>query len=106
MDPIGSTARVGGHVLKADDIVKTAARTAHGCYYIVSWLVFANFRPNFFDPAEALMTDDQVIVPVRSRSILGRDYFFIRTVNPDAQNLHEHASAVGNVMDRRLRNVS
>ena len=96
---------VGGHVVGADQVIDALAGAAHGGDDVVAGLHFGDIRPDGFDLAEALVADDQEVVSGRRRAVFGGVDFFVGSVHADAQNLYQHATAVGNLIQRRLRQI-
>jgi hypothetical protein len=104
-DAVLEVAVVGGHVGRVDVVVQAGAGAAYPGHHMVAGGELGDRRPGLLDDTEALVAEDQVVVPVRGGAVLGGVNLPVGAVQPDAQDPHEDAAAVRDIGQRRVRDV-
>src|SRR5208283_3260622 len=93
---------VGGHIVRADQVIDARTRAAYRGHDVVARLQLRGIRTDSFHLAETLMADDQKIVSWGRCTVLGSVDFFVGSVNDYAQNFDQHTAAVWNLVQGRL----
>ena len=90
---------VGGHVVRADQVIETSPRSPNCGDDIISRLQLSHIRTNRFHPAETFMSDDQKVVSRRSCAVFCGIDLFVGAIHSDAKNSNQHSSPIGNLVD-------
>src|SRR5688572_13725088 len=90
---------VGGHVVCADDVVKTCSGTTDRCHDIITFFKFGYILSDLFYNSEALVSDHEKIVTEGRGAILGVVDFLVSAIDSDPKDFDEHATPVWNICD-------
>src|SRR5438876_140396 len=93
------------HIVGADEVVDALSRTANGRDHIISRLKFCDVRRDGFDPSKTFVANNQVVESRGRCAVFGGIDFLVGAIDADSQDLHEHASAVRDLVERRFRRI-
>src|SRR2546425_13250837 len=93
---------VSGHVVGADLVVKARAGSADGRRDVVAGPELWHGGPHLFDLSQTLMTENEVIVARRRRSVFRGVDLLVGAVHAHAQDFDQHTAPVGHILKPRF----
>ena len=97
VDPALEVLAVGRHVLQADRVVEAPSGTPDGRDHEVAGSQEGDIWSNGFDLAEALVANDQEVIPLGRRAVFSRVDFAVGAVHADPKDLDQDAAAVSDI---------
>jgi hypothetical protein len=96
---------IGRHVGEADRVVDAFARLPDDRHDVVTGRQLAHRVACFLDDPEALVAEHEEVITGRGGTVLPRVDLAVGAVEPDAEDLYQHATTIGDRVDARLRDV-
>src|SRR6266571_2366690 len=94
---------IGSHVIGANLVINTGTGPAHGGYHVIVGVELGDVGADRFHSSEAFVADDEEVVPLWRGTVLCGVDLFVCAIHANAQDFNQHAAAVGDIVDRGLR---
>src|SRR5262249_44130747 len=85
---------IGGHVVRADQVINASAWPANGSDHIIANFQFGHVAAYCLDTAETLMANDEEIKSRRSGPVFRGIDLFVGSIDTYTQNFNQHAAPI------------